>query len=396
MSTEIVFPLAGRFPTEKANGYQTAHMAKEFSGLGVSVTVLSAYQKNPVGLDVLSWYKNFSATYMHTVLGKRQFLYASYLPALVSFYVQQIYFSLLFLQFLRTHKHSVVLTRQPWLGYFAHLLGVSVFYECHDWFGKKRRLSLWMCTHFNGIITTNTFIYNEFVGAGFAAAALLCAPNGVSAEVFDIDVTKSDAIKEIPVEERFRSVLLNKKVLLYTGSYKTMGVDKGISDILQSLKMLPDEYVFVAVGGSEGDIKFYSDLAKEQGVAERVYLLGRYSQDELALFQKVADVLLMPFPDKAHYRLHMSPLKSYEYMLSRRPIVVSKLPSLAEVFPPEGVYWCEPDSPVSIREAIEAVFAAGDKAQAVAEVTYETGKQNTWKKRAEKILAFMQSRVAKS
>jgi len=397
MITEIIFPIAGRFPTEKANGYQTAHMGKEFSDLGVSVTVLSAYQKNPIGLDIIDWYKNFSATYTHGVLGKYNFLYAPYLPGKMSFYVQQIYFTILFLKFLLTHKkNSVVLTRQPWLGYFAHLLKVPVFYECHDWFGKNKYLSLWMCKHFRGIIVTNLFIYKEFAGASFDTSKLLCAPNGVSVDVFDIEITKEAAIKDLPLDQSTRKVFLNKKVLMYTGSYQTMGVDKGISDILKSLQMLSDEYIFVAVGGSDNDIKYYSTLAEELGIMNRVYFLGRYSQTELALFQKAADVLLMPFPDKAHYRFYMSPLKSYEYMLSKRPIVASRLPSLTEIFPDVGVYWCEPDNPESIREVVESIFADGDKVKVVTRVAYELGKQNTWKKRAEKIFSFMKSLVRKS
>lgn len=394
MIKKIIFPIPGRFPTEKASGYQTARMAKEFSAFGIPVTIVSIYQKRSADPQILHWYTDFSGAYTHETLGRFDFFHMKVLVGKLKFYVQQIYFSFLFIKFLRSQVEGLILTRHPWLVYVASLVQVPIFYECHDWFGDKKTVQLALLKHANGIITTNTFIQQEFLKSGFAADKILVAPNAVSREIFDIDLTKEEAVERLPLTKDIKRILLEKKVLLYTGSYTTMGHDKGIEDIFHSLHQLGAEYVFVAVGGSPEDMASYKQLAEKIGVTEKVFLLGRHSQDELAVFQKAADVLLMPFPDKAHYRYYMSPLKSYEYMLGRRPIVVSKLPSLAEVFSPAGVYWCEPDNPESITMAIEAIFADEAQARKVAETTYELGVQQTWKKRAEKIYAFMQSRLA--
>jgi glycosyltransferase involved in cell wall biosynthesis len=391
---KIVYPVSSRFPTEKANGYQIAQMAKEFSLLGHSVTILSPYQAMPSRPEISEWYKAVTDSYKHLELGKYDFLYSFLWLGKLSFYLQQLYFSLQFFIYIRQHRDSVVLTRKPWLGFLASILHIPAFYECHDWLGKGARMQLWMCTFFTGIIVTNSYIYEAFVTAGFDKSRLLKAPNGVAKEIFDVEISKEEAIKRLPVSDSLKGVLQEKKVLLYTGSYKTMGVDKGIQDILSSMSKIGNEYVFVAVGGSEADISYYERLAASTGVADKVHLLGRFAQEELALFQKVAEVLLMPFPDKAHYRYHMSPLKTFEYLLSKRPIIASRLPSIEDIIPHDAAYWCDPDNPESLAKTITAICADYQKAQVVALRAYEIGKEKTWQQRASHITTFMQTQIS--
>ena len=76
----------------------------------------------------------------------------------------------------------------------------------------------------------------------------------------------------------------------------------------------------------------------------------------MALYEQASDVLVIPYPDKPHFRLYGFPMKVYEYMASQRPIVYSKLELAEEVLPDCG-YGFVPDDPNDLVEKIKRPLA---------------------------------------
>src|SRR3989344_178089 len=164
------------------------------------------------------------------------------------------------------------------------------------------------------------------------------APDGVDFKIFDINVSKEEARNRLNLPQ-------DKKILGYCGRFKTMGEDKGFFDILESLKYLSEDVVFVAMGGKPHHVEEFQKVAEKMDFSKRTIFRGHETQDTVALYQKAFDVLLMPFPKTTHYMYYMSPMKMFEYMASKRPIVSSDLPSIREVLNESNAVLVEPGNP---------------------------------------------------
>ena len=209
------------------------------------------------------------------------------------------------------------------------------------------------------------------------------APDGVDFKIFDISVSKDEARNRLNLPQ-------GKKILGYCGRFKTMGEDKGFLDILESLKFFSNDVIFVAMGGKPKDVESYQKIARDIGVSEQAFFRGHEIQETVALYQKAFDVLLMPFPKTTHYMYYMSPMKMFEYMAGKRPIVASDLPSVREVLNESNAVIVEPGNPESLAVGIKRVLDDEALAQKISEQAYEDAKKYKWDERAEKILDFIQ------
>ncbi len=99
------------------------------------------------------------------------------------------------------------------------------------------------------------------------------------------------------------------------------------------------------------------------------------------------DILVMPFPDFPHYRLHMSPLKMFEYMASERPVIASDLPTIRDVLSEETAFFCRPGDAHSL--ASQILFIAGhvDESERRASLAFTlVSTRHTWEHRMQRIL----------
>jgi methylation protein EvaC len=235
-----------------------------------------------------------------------------------------------------------------------------------------------------GIVVISNGIRAALIELGVAAERILVAASGVDMKTFDLAISKDEARSKLKLPK-------DAYLAVYTGNFTTMGQDKGLRDIIVSLKDAPN-VTFVAVGGSDNDPANYREIADKEGVSDRVVLLGYAPQSTLALYQKAADVLLMPFPDTHHYRTHMSPVKMFEYMASRRPIIASDLPTIREVLNESNAVIIPPGSPRSIANALNSLQKDPKKGEARARDAYQKVKATyTWKNRAATVIQFINS-----
>jgi glycosyltransferase involved in cell wall biosynthesis len=207
-------------------------------------------------------------------------------------------------------------------------------------------------------------------------------PNGVDLDIFNIALTREEARNQLKLPT-------NTFIALYTGNFTTYGEDKGVADCIRSLKHLHDDVLFIAVGGNPDDCARYGKLAKEERVAARVRLIGNVQQTELAVYQKAADVLLMPYPDHPHYRNNMSPMKMFEYMAADRPILASDLPTIREILTDDNAYIVPPDAPEAIAAALQEIRENPDEADRRAHAAYAAAPAYSWKERAQSIIRLI-------
>jgi glycosyltransferase involved in cell wall biosynthesis len=380
----IIYIVNIRIPTEKAHGYQIVRMCEEFAMAGCKVELWAPERENLINKDLFEFYgvkKNF----IFKKIKSFDFLKYDKILGSLALYGQWLFF-IAKLFFIKIDKNVLIYTRDQGVAWVFGRRGFKVCYEGHGWFTKKTRLNIFLLKKANFFVFTNNFIKNEFVKKGFSENKILVSPNGIDLNTFDIQITKKDAQSKLNLEK----ITENKKILLYTGSFKTMGFEKGISDILKAIKKLDDKNIlFLAVGGNEEAINYYKKIAKDFCVDNQSIFFSRQSQLQLALFQKAADVLLMPFPKIAHYEYFMTPLKMFEYMAAKRPIIASDLPSIREILNDRNCFFCEPGNFEDLAKKIKQVLEDTILAEKLSRQAHQDVVQYAWDKRAQRILNFI-------
>lgn len=133
--------------------------------------------------------------------------------------------------------------------------------------------------------------------------------------------------------------------------YKGRGVD-----ILIELAKLCEWADFHFVGGTEKDIQYWKSITKNMANA---YFHGFVQPSLTDSYRLSFDVLVAPYQHNVKTAggddttKWMSPLKIFEYMAARKPIICSDLPVLREVLNEGNALFCEPEKVSDWKEKLE-------------------------------------------
>nr|WP_237560533.1 glycosyltransferase family 4 protein [Halapricum salinum] len=199
------------------------------------------------------------------------------------------------------------------------------------------------------------------------------APDGVDLEQYD-SITKSEARDRlgIPADE---------KVVMYTGH---LYPSKGVQTLV---KAAPDiEATVYIVGGFDTDIE---RIKQRVGEPSNVVFTGFVEPGSIPLYQVAADVLIAPYTTEA--RDSLSPLKLFEYMAAKRPIVASDLDILGEVLTDgHNSLLVPPESPPELAQNVNKLFSEESLYESLVENASSEVRQYTWEQRAKNIISFIQ------
>lgn len=373
---KLFYVANARMPTEKAHGIAIMKACQAFARQGVEVTLVVPRRHNRLAHNPFDFYaiqEKFPVVYLPTIdLLTR-------IPGRVSFFVQAATFYVAaFCWFLFRSRRVHVYTRDAPLSVLS-LAGFDVTLECHaaprnDLYYRFARLAA-------RIVVTAHVIAERFTSRAFRSSSILICPNAVDLRVFAISLEQSEVRARLGLSP-------DTYYIVYTGNFTTYGEDKGLSDIIRSLRLIPDA-VFLAVGGSADDCKKYAHEAEIAGVADRVVCIGYHTQDVLALYQRAADVLVMAFPDTPHYRSNMSPIKMFEYMASGRPIIASDLPSIREILNERMAVFVSPGSPEQLASAVHDLRRDPSVSAQLAVHARTAVEAYSWDARASRIVNFV-------
>ena len=145
------------------------------------------------------------------------------------------------------------------------------------------------------------------------------------------------------------------------------------------------------IGGTTAELIKLKELARAQGVSERVIFHGFIDPGRLPEIMEPMDIFVVPAKNtiRMNYVAH---IKIYEYMASRRPIVATRLRSVEEeVEDGQTGILVEPDDPQALAEGIRRLINHPDLAKEIARRAHEKSANYHWEKRAESILRFIDS-----
>ena len=191
----------------------------------------------------------------------------------------------------------------------------------------KELLNLSQSKYFLGLVTIHDKLKENFLKLGVPKEKLLVLEDAVDLEKFDL---VSDNIE---INRKKLSIPLNKTIVMYCGSLKA---GKGINLILNSAKKLErkNDILFYIIGGDENDINYWKNF---NGINYNNVIFKSFVEGfQVPQYLKSANILFMPYETKNNFNSVMdlettSPIKLFEYMASKKPIITSNIETIKKV-----------------------------------------------------------------
>ncbi|MCX6786446.1 MAG: glycosyltransferase family 4 protein [Candidatus Kaiserbacteria bacterium] len=181
-------------------------------------------------------------------------------------------------------------------------------------------------------------------------------------------------------------------IIGYIGGFRTMGLEKGILTMLDALALIPDQSVrMIFVGGTDEEIEFYTKEASMRGIMDRIIMRCRQGIEDIARYECISDILVIPYPNEHHFQLAF-PMKVYEYIASKKPIIYSDLPLISEILGDCAVSF-NPDDAKDLSEKILNLKNNPAQCEEFANKAYDNIMGFSWEKKAANIISSCISRT---
>lgn len=268
-------------------------------------------------------------------------------------------------------------------------LGVPVLWERHEILPEKLPedsiyRKVFASKNLVGFVTLSPLIAENYIKNGLCAEKVLIAHSGVDSSIF-LPYQPKDVAREKLYLER------DAKIVLYAGH---LYEHKGIGTILETARLMP-ECKFLLVGGWQADIEKVKAICLQRDL-HNVEVIGHVKQNELAVYLYAADILLLPTSKQWQLAETTSPMKLFEYMTVKRPIVASALPNIMTVLRDrENALLAKPDEASSFKQAITELLENPSLAETIAEQAFQEVDKYTWDSRTDSILDFTTERLEK-
>ena len=261
---------------------------------------------------------------------------------------------------------------------FFFRMPVVFCYEFHHLAYVKIWWHRYMLRRIACVISITQAMKDILVSSGYPERRILVAPDAVDIAMFDIIIDKNSARKKLGLP-------VKKNIVLYAGTIHEPW--KGVDVLYEAIKQLGDDCLCVVVGGKPHYVEKFKILHPS---LPNVLLVGHRTHDEIPVYLKAADVLVLPNSAKAEIsRISTSPMKLFEYMAAERPIVASDLPSIREILNERNALLVAPDDATALANGILAITENTQRAIALAAQARADVSMHTWENRAATIVSFI-------
>jgi len=366
---KLIYIANARIPTEKAHGIHIMKMCKAFALSGNDVELVVPRRFNKIKKDPFEYYgveKSFKIKKLPCLDLIPLDKYIGHL----GFWVESFTFFLFLLPYIFFKKADIIYTRDKFSLPLV-LFKKNFVFEAHT-FSKNYFLYSPFFKKVKNLIVITQKLKDLFINKGIPENRILVAPDGVDIGMFDIQCSKFEAREKLRLP-------LDKKIVLYTGHLYSW---KGADILARASEHLPKDIDIYFVGGTEEDVRRY----KIQDTKYKIQIIGHRPYAEIPYWLRAADVLVLPNSGKEEISKYWtSPLKMFEYMAAKKPIVASDLPSIREILNEENAVLVEPDSPQSLSAGILETLRNPKFSDKISSRAFEDVKQYSWEKRAKKI-----------
>jgi len=347
------------FSSFSANRIQVLNMCQAFYNIGIDVTLLSFNCNKEIIKKVYGYDIKYNLT--------------SLKPVSNNYHLRSLQ---LFFHFLKIKDNfDNIFTRNLTFAYLVTRFSKEkkIIYELHE----INENTIWLkmfknCLNYlKAVVTVSTNNIRYF--KNYNSSKFIFLPNAVDIKKFNINFSKEEIRDLLKLPK-------NKILVTYVGSLQKW---KGYDTFLKSYNYLENKgnILYLIVGAKKNQISALKNMYKN------IIFIPFVENYKIPLFLKASDILIIPNSSKYEISLkYTSPLKLFEYMASKRPIIASNLPSIKNIVNEDEVLFFEPDNEKDLASKIEFLISNKNLQEKLAKNAYKKVKNYTWNKRAKKIV----------
>lgn len=366
-------------PSTAANAIQVMKMCDAFTKLGNSTTLHAKKPNTPKETTADDLTNIYGVTNNFKIVTHRSHRYIRHLD-----YDSKVLISVL------KSRPDLIYTRSLRGAFLTNFFNKQVILELH--FLPTTYPNSWMLKQ----LASGTCLKKIIVISDNLKSLLLSKHPHLSSVPIEVchDAVDIERFSVSQINSTERKIELNmdiqQKIVMYVGH---LYEGRGINLIEQLAKSLP--YVnFIVVGGMEQDIAYRKHRLSKLKITN-LYYYGFIPNAQLPTYYQIADILIMPYEKKVSVSgggdtsAWMSPMKTFEYMASGKPIISSDLPALREVLNDDVAILVEPGNLEHWKYSIENTLTNETLANKISTNARQKAERNTWESRANKILSYL-------
>lgn len=388
-AVRIAYVNHGRFPTEKAYGFQIAQMCEAMMALGHEVTLICPAVRNAIRESPRQYYGLRSGPRI-VLLPARNFL-SPLVPGFLRFAYSMWPYGNAVRDFVRGEKFDLLYIRSPFLLRAAIDTRIPVILELHALPRFLRGRFVTLCHHCKNVVCLTGPMRDELMSWGVDAGKIIAEADGVDLRRFGT-LPSSEAAKarwHLPHD---------RPVVGYVGSLVTREtLEKGVRKLIDAMQngewkmentTRYKPFLWI-VGGPQQWIDTYRAHAASIGLsAEDVRFQGFVNAADVPSAIAACDICVYPAPksDHPYFLRDTSPLKLFEYLAAGRPVVCADLPPIRDIVDEKSVRFFKPGDSEDLATAIDDVLAHPEEARRRAEEGRRIAEKHSWEERMRRIL----------
>ncbi|TSC80419.1 MAG: putative glycosyltransferase [Candidatus Peregrinibacteria bacterium Gr01-1014_25] len=372
-----------RLPSERAHGHQVARVCDALAGMGHEVVILAPYRRNPITSDFWSFHGADRRVRL-THIGYVDPIDHPLLPKIAQLPILNGQLRMTLPHAVRAGRFDLLYTRSPALLGSLLTCGHPTILELHALPQWNRQRFVRQCNRCTLVVCLTSAMRDELAAWGVDARRIVVEPDAVDLAAFtQTPHAPSPELEKVAIES-------GTPVIGYAGQLESMGLSKGIPELLDALELLRRKgakfHTLIAGPQPKNDA-----LTARLTFAAHCTYLGFLPHDRIPALLAMCSILVYPAPKSDHsfYVRDTSPLKIFEYMAAGKPIVTADLPPIRDVLDESMASFCKPGDPDDLARAIGDVLRHPDEARARAEKARKAVERYTWGKRMARILAAL-------
>ena len=376
---KLVYLSHWRFPAEKTHAQFAMKTCEAFASEGIETELWIPTRENPLKEDPYSYHhvkNNFRIRQIPVID-------IMHISSRIGFPIMVVQYAWKIVRKAKKERDTIFYAHDARDLFFLIGKVNNILLEIHDFYESRFSfISKKVFPKITGFVVTNSikvkYLSEKY---GIPKEKLLHQPNAVDVDKFDIRISKEEARNKLSLPEG--------NIILYLGTlYKW----KGVYTLAEAAKTINGTVYFL--GGPEEEQTKLEEFI-ETNKLTNLKFLKRQPHELMPFFMKAADVLVLPNTGKDNAsKYETSPVKLFEYLVSKTPIVASRLPSIEDIVSGDHVIFAEPDNPKSFSMEINNVLKDSGSYEKKSLEGFKHVQQFTWKNRSGNIIAFIRGHLS--
>jgi len=261
--------------------------------------------------------------------------------------------------------------------YISSLTGYKTIFESHRF--ENEAIKHIKNRRFEKLVVISQALKNKYTADG-----------NIDGRIIQVAHDGADKVRDFEIKAKLKGKENNLKVGYVGHLYQ----GKGIEIIEKIADRVSDDIEFHIIGGMKNDIEYWSNIIS----SNNVYFYGFVPQAKVSSYINALDICMLPNQkivrgygannsNGANIGDFTSPLKMFEYMAHKKPIIASDLRVLKEVLNDEIALLVNSENE---NQWIDAINKLTDKnlRESISKSAFKEFNRYTWKNRADKVISL--------